>query len=116
MAIGAVTPVYLEPHSNTQQIPVTIGSVKMTVTNVVGAASYTTGGDPITPQQLGLTFVLAGQVEIFTTSGGTGTSASLIPTNGGSTLNLKNFTNANAEVASLSNQSTTTWQIIAFGY
>lgn len=117
MALGAITAVPADPH-NQQASPVVIGDLKMTVTNIVGDSSYPTGGSPITPQQLGLSAVLAAQAELFASTGANATSntMSAVVSGGGGSVNLKCFTNANAEVANATNISGVTWQIIAFGY
>ena len=120
MALGTITPVTIDPHSSTQQIPVALGDLKMTITNVVpsAGADYTTGGVAITPAQLGLNFVVGGQAEIYASTGtnATGTACSVLVSNGGANVNLKFFTSSNAEVAAATNLSGETVQIIAFGY
>lgn len=117
MALGTIAPVPIDPH-NQQGSPVAFGDLKMTVTNVTGDSAYPTGGSPVTPQQLGLSTVFAGQAEVYASTGAnaTSTAASLVVAAGGGSANLKCFTNANAEVANATNVSGVTWQIIAFGY
>ena len=117
MALGTVTQVVIDPHSG-QAGPVVVGDLKMTVTNIVGDSSYATGGSALTPAQLGLTTVFAAQAEVYASTGtnASSTAAAVVPTNNGTTLNLKAFSNANAEIAASTNLSGVTWQIIAFGY
>lgn len=117
MALGAVTQVAVDPH-NSQAGAIVIGDVKMSVINVVGEASYTTGGPSITAAQFGFTStILAAQAEVLASTGTNATSTAMSPVvaTGGGTANLKCFTNANAEVATTTNVSGVTWQIIAFG-
>lgn len=118
MALGTVTQVAVDPH-NPQTSPVAIGDIKIGVITVVGEASYTTGGPSITAQQFGFTTaILTAQAEIQASTGANATSTAMavvIPA-GGATANLKCFSNANAEIASTTNVSGVTWQIIAFGY
>jgi|SRR5581483_11953782 len=119
MALGTITQVAIDPHSQTA-IPVAIGDLKMTVTNVVpsAGADYPTGGVAITPQQLGLSNVAAGQAEVQASTGtnATATACAVVVSNNGATVNLKMFSNANAEIANNTNLSGVTFQIIAFGY
>jgi hypothetical protein len=117
MALGTVTPVNADPH-NTQASPFSIGDIKLSIINVVGEASYTTGGPPITAQQLGFNSVIfAAQAEILTSTGSNATSASMsvVPAAGGGSANLICLTNAGVQIASTVNVSGVTWQIIAFG-
>jgi hypothetical protein len=118
MALGTVTQVGIDPHTS-QAVPVAIGDLRLSVTNVVGEASYTTGGPTLTAQQLGFnSTVVAAQAEVLASTGTNATSTAMSPVvaAGGGSVNLKCFTNANAEVASTTNVSGVTWQIIAFGY
>ena len=116
MALGAITQVQTDPHA--AGVPAAVGDLKVTVTNIVGEASYTTGGVAITPQQLGLSIVLFAQAELYASTGTNATSAALSVTitNNGSTINLKCFSNAGVEITGAVNVSGITWQIIAFGY
>jgi hypothetical protein len=117
MALGAVTAVAIDPH-NSDANGVAVGDLKMTVTKIVGEASYTTGGPSITAQQLGFnSTVFAAQAEVFASTGSNATSAvmSVVPAAGGGSANLLCFTNANVQIASTTNVSGITWQIIAFG-
>ena len=118
MALGTVTQQVIDPHL-TQASTVAVGDIKMSVVNVVGEASYTTGGPSITAAQLGFTScVLAAQAEIAASTGtnATSTAMSVVVASGGGSANLKCFSSANAEIASTTNVSGVTWQIIAFGY
>ena len=120
MALGTITPIAIDPHSQQGGIPVAVGDLKMTVTNVVpsAGADYPTGGVPITPAQLNLSAVFAAQAEIAASTGtnATATACSVLVSNNGGTVNLKMFSNANAEIANGTNLSGVTFQIIAFGY
>lgn len=118
MALGTVTAVAIDPHSQSP-IPVVLGDLKMSVTTVVGEASYTTGGPSITAAQLGFpSGIVAAQAEISASTGTNATSVamSVVVAASQASANLKCFTSANAEVASTTNVSGVTWQIIAFGY
>lgn len=101
----------------------------MRVVNVVGDSSYTVGGSPLTPQQLGFpNGVVFAQAELLSapTSGTTNNASSgatIVATNGGTTLALKCFTNGSGaasvnsvECAAAANLSGLTWQIIAWGW
>lgn len=117
MALGTVTQQVIDPHL-AQASSVAIGDVKMTVTNVVGEASYTTGGPVITAAQLGLNTILFAQAEILAGSGANATSNSMsvVIQAGGGSAKLQCWSNAQAEITSATNVSGVTWQIIAFGY
>ena len=118
MALGAVTPVAIDPHAQ-QVIPVAVGDLKMTVTNVVGEASYTTGGAVITAQQLGfVTGVLCAQAEVYASTGSncTATATSVVVQTGNQSAKLQSWLSTNVEVTSTTNISGVTWQIIAFGW
>lgn len=69
MALGAITPQAVDPHSSTQAVPLNLGDVRYTVTNVVGDGAYATGGSVLTPAQLGLTTVLSADVQIIASTG-----------------------------------------------
>jgi hypothetical protein len=119
MALGAVTQNPVDPHSNVQAIPVAVGDVKMAVINVVGEASYTTGGPVITAQQFGfVNAILGGQAEVYASTGsnGTSTAMSVVIQAGFGSAKLQCWTNGNVEIGSAVNVSGVTWQIIAFGY
>lgn len=122
MAIGTVTQVGIDPHSQ-QGSPVSIGDLKMTVTNVVGDSSYVTGGSPLSAAQLGLTRVLAAQTSIVATTGTNSAASASVYNTGSGTLqcfnNITATTGTSApatECAAAANLSGITWQIIAFGY
>jgi hypothetical protein len=118
MALGAVTPVNIDSAHVQQAGPIVVGDLKMAVINIVGEASYTTGGPSITAQQFGFnSTIYFGQAEVIASTGSNATSTALavVPAAGGGSANLKAFTSANAEVASTTNVSGVTWQIIAFG-
>lgn len=122
MAIGTITPVPITPQSGTQATPNVMGDLKATVTNAVGAASYTTGGDAITAAQLGLRRVVCADVQI---QASTGTNAGAICATaviqGNGSVLLKCFATSGTspvgvtEVAGAVNLSGITWQIQAMG-
>ena len=117
MALGTLTPVPIDPHSQ-QTSPVVIGDLKLTVTNIVGDSSYATGGSAITPSQLGLSTVLATQSEAIATTGANNGASSFYYNT--STGKLQCFTTgatgALNEVAGAVNLSGLTIQVMAFGY
>ena|SRR6185312_10154157 len=117
MALGTVTQQVIDPHL-TQASSVAVGDVRLTVTNVVGEASYTTGGPVVTAAQLGLNTILFAQAEILTGSGANATSnaMSVIIQPGGGSAKLQCWSNAQAEIVSTTNVSGVTWQILALGY
>lgn len=117
MALGAITAVPVDPH-NSQSSPVAVGDVKLTVTNIVGDGSYATGGSAVTPQQLGLTTVLATQSEAIATTGSNNAASSFYYNT--ATGKLQCFTTgatgAFNEVGAAVNLSGLTIQVLAFGY
>lgn len=119
MALGVVTQTALDPYSSTQTGPTVVGDLRMAVVNVVGEASYTTGGPVITAQQLGFpSAVVAGQAEIVASTGSnaTSTAMSVVIQPGNGSAKLQCWTNANVEIGSTVNVSGITWQIVVFGY
>jgi hypothetical protein len=68
MAVGTITNVAIDPHS-ASALPTSIGDLKLTVTTVVGSGSYTTGGDALTPANLGLGTVLFASTTLVASSG-----------------------------------------------
>ena len=120
MALGTITAVAIDPHSS-QAGPVVFGDLKFTVTNVVGDGAYATGGTKITAAQLGLSQVLAADVQIVTPI--VGVIAAYAVVNGDGSVNLKTYggsgTSPNiglAEATGTANQSGLTVQIQAMGY
>ena len=119
MAVGTITRVSADPHGIPN--PIVFGDTKMTVTTVVGSASYTTGGDALTPANLGLSFVTTAIVSI---SASSGSNCSAVEgnylTSGGGLLQC--FSAADAagcpvsETASTTNLSGLTFTVWAFGY
>jgi hypothetical protein len=108
MALGTITRNTSNPQSTSDA---SVGSLKVTNTDIVGDSSYPTGGSTLTPAQLGLGTV------VFAISSG-----KLIGTNSPSEVyydipnqKLKVFAGA-AEMASTLNLSTSTFQVTAFGY
>lgn len=87
------------------------------VVNVVGDASYTTGGLEIPAKALGFpNAVLYGQGEVYDASAtATGTCVCVQPQADGG-VKLKCLTNTLTEAASASNQSSVTYQLILFGF
>ena len=122
MALGAITPQAVDPHSSTQAIAVATGDVKFSVVNVVGDGAYGAGGSSITAAQLGLSTVLSTDVQILTPIVGViactapiqagAASVKLVSWGGsGATPNI-----GLAEATGTSNQSGMTVQIQATGY
>jgi hypothetical protein len=111
MAVGTITN---QAYSSHGQVRPSIGDMKMSVTNVVGSASYTTGGDTLTPANLSLNTVLH---TIVTPTLGSASNAGAV--NGSYNIanqTLQCWTSASAEVASTTNLSGLTFTITAFGY
>lgn len=112
MAVGTITRVTVDPHGTVN--PLVVGDLKMTVTTVVGSASYTTGGDAVTAANLGLGTVLH---TITTLTGGGASHAGAV--NAEYIISsglLQCWTSASAEVASSADLSGLTFTITAFGY
>lgn len=119
MALGTITQVQVDPHTQQGGVPTSVGDVKCTVTNIVGDSSYPTGGTAVTPQQLGLPVtVLFTQSEAIATTGANNGASSFYYNT--STGKLQCFTTgatgAFNEVANAVNLSGLTIQILAFGY
>lgn len=122
MALGTITQVAVDPHSASQALPVSVGDLKFTVTNVVGDGAYSAGGSTITAAQLGLSTVVACDVQITVPIVGVVAAVANIQTGGGS-VKLQTFggsgTTPNiglAEATGTANQSGLTVQIQAMGY
>jgi hypothetical protein len=122
MALGATTPVAIDPHSSTQAIPISLGDIKFTATNVVGEASYTTGGVSIPAATLGLLQVLAADVQIQAATGtNSGSIAAAALVQGDGSVKLKCFVTSGTspvqvtEAAGAANLSGLTFQIQAMG-
>ena len=119
MAVGTVTRVAADPKGITA--PIAIGDLKVTVTNVVGSGSYTTGGDSLTAAQLGLgTAVLFAITNIIASSGSNNAALRGAYDVTNSKLMVFGGTDAAgvplAEVSSTTNVSGLTFQVVAFGY
>ena len=124
MAVGNITQQNTQPGlSNTEPGGTVLGGVKCVRNSVVGAASYTTGGDSLTPAQLGFGsegVILWATVSIKAT---TGTNSGAVAarydevnqklqcfaTSGVSPVTI-------VEVASAANLSGLTFDVIAYGY
>jgi hypothetical protein len=120
MALGAITPVALDPHSQ-QAIPVVVGDTKITCTNVVGDGAYSAGGSPITAAQLGLTFVAQADVQITTPIATVISAVAVVQADG--SVKLKTFAGTGTtpaiglvEATGTVNQAGMTVQIQAQGY
>jgi|SRR6185437_2943184 len=120
MALGTITPVAIDPHSQ-QAIPVVMGDLKMTCTNVVGDGAYSAGGSAITAAQLGLSTVLQADVQVVVPIAGVIAGVALIQGDG--SVKLKTFSGTGTtpniglvEATGTSNQSGLTVQIQAQGY
>jgi histidinol phosphatase-like enzyme len=98
MAIGTITPV----------TSFVIGDRWMKIFNVVGAASYTTGGDVLTPTQLG--FVIGDAEFQVSAENSNGVDASYDYAN----QKLKCYSGA-AEATAASNLSTSVFRVTAIG-
>ena len=118
MAVGTITRVTADPHGNFA--PTVIGDLKLTVTNVVGSASYTTGGDALTAANLGLGTVLVAWVQTIASSGSNCSADSACYNVASGTLQC--FSSADSagnplsETASTTNVSGLTFQVFALGY
>jgi hypothetical protein len=110
MALGAIT----RNTSNSQATSdASVGSLKVTNTDIVGDSSYPTGGSTLTPAQLGL-----GTVVFTITSlkaNGTGTNPATDAYYDIPNQKLKTF-GASAETPSTTNLSASIFQVTAFGY
>lgn len=122
MALGAITPVPINPATPTQASAVTMGDLKYTATNVVGDGAYSAGGSTITAAQLGLTQIMYADVQIVVPIVGVIAAVANIQSGGGS-VKLQTFggsgTTPNiglAEATGTANQSGLTVQIQAAGY
>lgn len=111
MAVGTVTAKKMGPHGEKS---VVVGDLRVTVTTVVGSASYTTGGDSLTAANLGLKRVLFADVSM--ASGGAANAGAANASYIASTGKLQCWTSASAEVASAANVSGVTFQVVAYGY
>lgn len=111
MSVGTITRQVIGPHG---EKTVVVGDLRMTVTNVVGSGSYTTGGDALTAKNLGLTKVIIADVSLV--SGGASNAGAANATYLKSSGKLQCWTSASAEVASTANVSGVTFQIVAYGY
>ena len=111
MAVGAVTKQKMGPHGEKS---VVVGDLRVTVTQVAGSASYTTGGDSLTAAQLGLKRVLFADVSM-ASGGATNAGAANASYNVGA-QKLQCWTSASAEVAASANVSGVTFQVVAYGY
>jgi hypothetical protein len=122
MALGTITQVAIDPHSQQGGIPIAVGDVKFTCTNVVGDGAYGAGGSTVTAAQLGLSTILTTDVQILTPIVGViavtapiqagAASVKLVSYGGsGTTPNI-----GLAEATGTSNQSGMTVQIQAQGY
>jgi hypothetical protein len=119
MAVGTITNVAIDPHS-ASALPTSIGDLKLTVTTVVGSGSYTTGGDALTPANLGLGTVLFASTTLVASSGSNCSAVSAAYSV--STSKLQCFSAADSAGAPVSetangvNVSGLTFQVVAFGY
>ena len=117
MALGTITNVIADPHSNTQAVPIRIGDVSVTVTTVVGDGNYPTGGTALTAAQLGLSSTVL--FAVCTVAGSAANNGGSNATYNLSTGKLQVFvltTGALAEVVNTGNLSGLTITIVAFGY
>ena len=110
MAVGTITRVKVDPHGVTA--PISVGDLWMTVTTVVGSASYTTSGDALTAANLGLKTVLH---TVCTVKGGATNSTGVIAVYDITNAKLLMYVAAGTEAASTTNVSGNTVTITAFG-
>lgn len=119
MAVGTVTRVAVDPKGITA--PISLGDIKMTVTTVVGASSYTTGGDSLTYSQLGLKNAVTFALVFISASSGSNCSADSAQYDA-TNQKLMCFSSADSagnplsETSSTTNLSGLTFTVVAFGY
>lgn len=91
-----------------------VGNQKKTVTDVTFDSSYPTGGETVTPANLGLTYVEYAETNVITATGGgvNVTNAKYDKANQKTLL----YDETPAEVANTSDVSTTVVRHTAFGY
>ena len=94
-------------------MPTSVGDLKMTVTTVVGSASYTTSGDALTAANLGLNTVLH---TICTVQGGASNSTGALAVYDIANAKLLMYVAAGTQVTSTTNVSGNTVTITAFGF
>lgn len=112
-----VTNVAADPHSQTQAIPVAVGDLKITVSNITfDATSYSAGGFSITPAQLGLTTVLFAPCQQIGPSAGAVTGGLGELAYNTSTNKVQVFNSTGVEGAPTTTLSGLTIQIVAYGY
>ena len=112
-----VTPQAVDPHSSTQASPMSIGDIKVTVSNIVfDATSYSAGGFAVTPANLGLSTVLFAIASQIGPSSGAVTGGVGEFVYNTSTGKIQVFNSTGVEGAPTTTLTGLTAQIIAFGY
>jgi len=96
--------------NTTSVTPFVVGDRRCTVTSVVFDSSYPTGGEPLTPAQLGLNTVSHAISQVKVAGTGAVTNVFYDVAN----KKLKAFT-ASAEVANATDLSAVTAQVVAYG-
>jgi len=108
MAVGAITIVGLQENA---------GSQRKVVADVVGGASYTTGGDTLSPSAFGLTAIQDG-IAFVTAAGATNSGADpVVLAQADGSAKLKLFTQAGtAEYGSAASYANNTFRVTLYGY
>jgi hypothetical protein len=121
MALGAITQVAIDPHSQSGGVPVVTGDTKLAVINVVGDGAYSAGGSSIPASAFGLTAVLSADAQITTVMATIMSAIAVVQSDG--SVKLKTFSGTGAtptiglvEATGTANQSALVVQIQAQGY
>lgn len=119
MAVGTITQLAVDNQHGTGITPVVFGDQKVGVCTVVGASSYTTGGDTLALSNFGLVGLNFAIVFISASSGSNNAAVSAQYLSTGK-LQCFSATDAAgcpvAETSSTTNLSGLTFTVIAFGY
>lgn len=91
------------------------GNQKFSVTDVTMDASYLTGGEPVTPLQLGLTFVQASWASLVSGAAGAAVEYVPLPQADGSIL-LRANAASGAQIANATDLSSNVVRVFALGY
>lgn len=111
MAVGTITPVVAGPHG-LKRHPVNLGALSVTVTTVVGPASYTSGGDALTFANLRMSNVLFA----ICTVAGSGSNNAAINAEYDATNQKLKFWAGTSKAEATGNLSGLTATVIAFGF
>lgn len=93
----------------------TIGDIKYSIADVLGSASYATGGESVTPQALGFSTTIHTLLAMSNDSVADNRMAQAVPQADGS-MKLVLLTAVNTEVANTTNVSTIGFRIRAEGF